>query len=113
MRLVINVFALLVVAYVVPGFVLVDIWSAIVAAVIIGAVNTFVRPLVQLLALPITLATFGIFALIINVLLLWIVSLIVPGFDIANFLTAFVASVLLTLVSWFLEQACSRINFGR
>lgn len=104
MRLVINVFALLVVAYVVPGFVLADLWSAVVAAVIIGAVNTFVRPLVQLLALPLTLATLGVFALFINVLLLWTVSLIVPGFEIANFLTAFVASILLTLVSWFLGR---------
>jgi putative membrane protein len=104
MRLAINVFALLVVAYIVPGFILVDLWSAVVAAIIIGVVNTFIRPFVQLVALPITLMTFGLFALIINVLLIWGVSVVVPGFEIAGFTTALIGSVVLSLVSWFLAR---------
>lgn len=103
-RLGVNVLALFVVAYIVPGFVLKDIWSAVVAAVIIGVVNTFIRPILQLVALPLSLLTFGIFAFLINVLLLWGVSFVVPGFEIESFTTALVASIALALVSWFLQK---------
>jgi len=103
-RLAINVFALLIVAYLIPGFVLADITAAIVAAVVIGVVNTFIRPLLQLIALPISILTFGLAAFFINVALLYLTSKVVPGFEIANFVTAIIASVVLSLVSWFLNK---------
>lgn len=104
MRIAVNTLALFVVAYIVPGFILADIWSGIVAAILIGVVNTFIRPILQLIALPISLMTFGIFAFLINVLLLWGVSFVVPGFEIANFTAALLASIALALVSWFLHK---------
>ena len=104
MRLAINVFALYVVEYLVPGFKLDNIWAATVAAVVIGIVNTFIRPILQIITLPISIATFGIYALLINVALLYVASLIVPGFEIANFTTAIIASVALSFVSWFLSR---------
>jgi putative membrane protein len=107
LRLAINVAALLVVEYVLPGFHLATIWTAVVAAIVIGVVNTFIRPILQLIALPISILTFGIAALLINVLLLWGTSKIVPGFVIANFWTAFFASILLSLVSWFMHTLAS------
>lgn len=103
-RLGINVFALFVVAYLVPGFQLTDIWSAVVAAIVIGVANTFIRPILQLITLPISILTFGIFAFLINVFLLWMVSFVVPGFEIVNFTTAIIASIVLTFVSWFLNK---------
>lgn len=103
-RLAINVFALLVVAYLVPGFVLDNFWSAVVAAIMIGVVNTFIRPVIQLIALPLTLLTFGLAAFLINVLMLWLASAIVPGFTIASFASALIASILLSLISWFLGK---------
>ena len=104
MRLSVNVFALLVVEYVVPGFSLASFWTAVVAAVVIGIVNTFIKPILQLIALPISLLTFGITAFLINVLLLWGSSKIVPGFMIADFNTALFASIVLSLTSWFLHK---------
>jgi putative membrane protein len=104
MRLAVNVVALLVVAYVIPGFIISDLLTAIVTAIVMGAINTFIRPFVHLLALPISLMTFGIFAFFINVAFLWVISMIVPGFTIVDFSTAIVASILLTLVSWFLHS---------
>ena len=106
-RLVVNVLALLVVEYIVPGFTLTNIQVAIIAAIVIGMVNTFIRPLLQLIALPISIFTFGLFAFIINVLLLWGVSIAVPGFEISGFLTAVIASILLSLVSCFLHKLAS------
>lgn len=103
-RLAINVFALYVVEYIVPGFSLSGVWSATVAAIVIGIANTFIRPFLQIITLPISLVTFGLFALLINVALLYGASLLVPGFEIKNFLTAIIASVALSLVSWFLAR---------
>jgi len=106
-RLAINVFALFVVEYLVPGFHLAGLWTAVVAAIVIGVVNTFIRPIVQLIALPISILTFGIAAIIINVLLFWGASMLVPGFTIDGFLTALVASLVLSLVSWFMHRLAS------
>lgn len=106
-RLAINVLALLVVEYLVPGFELAGYQAAIVAAIIIGVVNTFIRPILQLIALPISVITLGISAFLINVLLLWLVAYFVPGFDISSFMTAIIASILLSLVSWFLNRLAS------
>lgn len=103
-RLAVNVFALFVVEYLVPGFVLSDYRAAIAAAVVIGVINTFIKPLVQLIALPLSIFTLGTVALIINVLFLWGAAYIVPGFEIDTFTTALIASVVLSLVSWFLSK---------
>jgi len=103
-RLAINVFALLVVEYLIPGFDFISVEAAIVAAVVIGVVNTFIRPILQIIALPITLLSFGIAAFFINVALLWGVAYVTPGFEIATFYTAIVASIVLSLVSWFLNK---------
>lgn len=104
MRLAVNVFALMIVEYLVPGFVLKDIWTAIVAAVVFGLVNTFIKPILQIITLPITILTLGLGAFLVNVFLLWGTSRIVPGFYIAGFWTAVVASIVLSLVTWFLHK---------
>lgn len=103
-RLGINVVALLVVEYLVPGFVLSDFTAAIVAAIVIGIVNTFIKPILQLIALPVSILSFGISAFLINVALLWLTAMFVPGFEIASFVTAIIASIVLSLVSWFLHK---------
>lgn len=104
-KIAINTISLLVVAYVLPGFIVADPQSAIVAAILLGVVNTFIRPILQIIALPISIMTLGIFAFFINVFLLWGVSSIVPGFEISSFLVASIASILLTLVTSFLEHS--------
>lgn len=103
LRLALNVLALFVVEYIVPGFHLAGIWTGVIAAIAIGVVNTFIRPILQIIALPISILTFGIAALLINVALLYGTSKFVPGFTIDSFWTAFIASIVLSLVSWFLH----------
>ncbi|MFH1971273.1 MAG: phage holin family protein [Patescibacteria group bacterium] len=103
-QLAINVFALLVVEYLIPGFILSDIKAAVVTAVVIGIVNTLIKPILQLITLPLSILTFGLTAFLINVLLLWLTSIYIPGFEITNFATAILASIMLSLVSWFLHK---------
>lgn len=104
LTLALNIFTLLIVAYLVPGFTFESLWTTVVTAVVIGVVNTFIKPVLQIVFLPISIITFGITAFLINVVLLWGISFVVPGFEIANFLTAVIASIVLTLVSWFLHR---------
>lgn len=104
-KLTINTVALLVVEFVVPGFALADLTTAVVAAVAIGVINTFIRPVVQILALPFSILTLGIGAFLVNVGLLWGAAAIVPGFEIDGFLSAVVAAIVLSLVSSFLHKA--------
>jgi putative membrane protein len=100
----VNVIALLIVEYILPGFTITNLWNAIVAAIIIGVINTYIRPILQLIALPLSILTLGIFAFLINVFLLMFASWIVPGFEITDFWTAVLASILLTLIGWFFRK---------
>lgn len=103
-RLALNVFTLYVVAFVVPGFHFDSFWTTVVASVIMGVVNTFIKPVLQIIFIPLSIITFGVTAFLINVVLLWAVSFLVPGFEIESFLTAVIASIALSLVSMFLHK---------
>jgi putative membrane protein len=107
MQLVLNIFSLYVVATIVPGVHIASVWSAVVAAVVIGAINTFIRPILQILALPISIVTLGVFALLINVFLFYLAAAIVPGFEVQGFGSAFLASTAMFFISWFLHKAGS------
>ena len=102
MKILINIFALLVVSYLIPGFYFENLWATVVTAVVIGVVNTYIRPILQILFLPLSIVTIGVTAFLINVVLLWGVSYFVPGFSIDSFLTAVISSLVLALVSTFL-----------
>lgn len=106
-KILVNALALYVVAYIMPGFSFESTQSLVVAAVILGVVNAFIKPILQIAALPISIITLGLGAILINVVLLWGVSYVVPGFTIDTFLTAVLSSLLLSLVSMFLNKATS------
>ncbi|SRR5258706_8556652 len=101
---VLNALALYIVARILPGFHLSDFSSALVAAIIIGLVNALIRPILLLLTLPISILTLGLFALVINALMLLLASAISPGFKIDGFWWAFLGSILLSLVSTILHS---------
>lgn len=74
--------------------------TALVAALVIGLINAFVRPLAQLFALPLTVLTLGLFALVVNALLFWLAAALVSGFRLRNgFLSALIGSLLLGLLN--------------
>jgi len=72
----------------------------IVAAVLLGIVNAFVRPLAFILTLPLTVLTLGLFLLVLNAGMVALVAWIVPGFEISGFWTAVGAALIVSLVSW-------------
>lgn len=90
---------LLLVANLVRG-VKVSGWGpALLGAIVLGLVNAFVRPVMILLTLPLTILTFGLFLLVVNALVLWLVAALVPGIQVRGFGAAFFGSLLLTLLN--------------
>lgn len=72
----------------------------IVAAIVLGVINAFVRPLAFILTLPITIVTLGLFLLVLNAGMVALVAWLVPGFQVAGFWTAVGAALIVSLVSW-------------
>jgi putative membrane protein len=104
-RLLINMAAILLMAYLLPKVIWVDgLFSAFMAALLLGIVNTLIRPLLILITLPITLLTLGFFLLVINGLLLWLVAALVRGFHVNGFWGAVFGSILISIISWVLSR---------
>ena len=75
----------------------------LVAALLLGFFNAVIRPVLLVLSLPFILVTLGFFILVVNALMLWIVGKLVPGFHVDGFWTAFFGSIVVSIVSWFLN----------
>jgi putative membrane protein len=97
-RWMLNIAGIIFTAYVIIGFDVTAV-GAIVGSIVLGFVNATIRPLLLLLTLPLNLLTLGLFTFVINGLMLWAVSMFVRGFEIQNFVTAFFAALILTVIS--------------
>jgi len=95
-----NAVALLLVPYIIPGVHLEDFYSALVAVLALGLVNTLLRPIFVLLTLPVTLLTLGLFLFVVNALLFWFVGDILSGFRVDGFLPALFGSIVYSVASW-------------
>ncbi|HEY5974797.1 MAG TPA: phage holin family protein [Geobacteraceae bacterium] len=102
-RWLINSTALLVVAHLVSGVSLANWQTVFVAALVLGLLNAFLRPVLILLTLPVTLLSLGLFTLVINAFLFYLAAHLVRGFQVAGFGQAFVASLVFSLVSFLLN----------
>ena len=101
----VNTLALAAVAYLMPSVSIASPAAALVAALVLGLVNTLVRPLLVLLTLPVTVLTLGLFILVINGLLFWAVGSFVPGFQVAGFWPGVIGALIYSVVSWALSAA--------
>ncbi len=99
-RWVINTLAVMLAAYLVPGVSVTNFWAALITALVMGLINAIVRPLVIILTLPVNILTLGLFTLVINALMFWLASAIVPGFYVAGFWPAFGGALIFWAVSW-------------
>ena len=102
-RLILNSFALIIADALVKGFAIRGFFSALLAALVLGAVNTLIKPVLVVLTLPITFFTLGLFIFIINGLVFWIASWVVPGFTVYGFWGAFWGAMITSIVSWVLN----------
>jgi putative membrane protein len=84
----------------VPGIRIDDATTLVLAGALLGVVNAFVRPVMIVLTFPITLATLGLFLLVVNAAMLGLVALLLPGFTVAGFWAAFFAAIIVSITGW-------------
>ncbi len=101
--------ALLLVAYLYPGVTVAGFGSALIAAFVLGLLNTLVRPLLVLLTLPVTLLTLGLFLFVINALMFWAAASVLQGFGVTGFVAALVGSLLYSVCSVIIDAATERL----
>lgn len=108
MRIIINWFisalVILVAAYILPGVHVETFTAALATAVVMGIINLLIKPLILILTLPLTIITFGLFALVINAFMIILASNIVPGFTVDGFWWALIFSIVLSLINSFVNN---------
>ena len=100
-----NAASLIFVAYVVPGITLEGYGAAFIAALVLGLVNTMIRPVLVILTLPITVVSLGLFYWVLNGLLFWAVGNVLHGFAVSGFWAATSGAFLYGLIAWILSKA--------
>jgi putative membrane protein len=99
LRWVLNAVALWLTSVVISGIVVDGVLPLFVAALVLGTLNTFLRPLLLVATLPINLLTLGLFTFVINGLMLWMTGSVVAGFHVSGFWSAVGGAILLSLIS--------------
>ena len=97
--LLINSVAIFFTAYLLKGVTVSRFLDAVIAAIVLALVNTFLKPVMIILSLPVTILTLGLFLLVINALLIMLVGAIVPGFQVKNFWWALLFSIVLSIIN--------------
>jgi len=100
----INAAALFLLKYVFPWVTVDSFGAAVIAALVLGLINTLIRPLFILLTLPVTLLTLGLFIFVINGLLFWWVGSFVDGFHVSGFWAGVFGAIVYSLISWALSS---------
>ncbi|SDG96933.1 MULTISPECIES: phage holin family protein [unclassified Duganella] len=99
----INALALLAVPYLMHSVDVTSIGAALVAALVLGLVNTLIRPVLLLLTLPVTVLSLGLFIFLVNGFMFWLVAQWVDGFHVDSYLSAVGGAVLYSIISWALS----------
>lgn len=99
-RMLITAISLWLAAMVVPGMALRGLGTVFGAALLLGIVNAFVRPVVILLTLPLTILTLGLFLLVVNAMMLGLVSVMFQGFTLGGFWSAIFGAIFVSFFGW-------------
>ena len=106
-RALVNAGTIALAAALIPGIRLDGAWPALLAGVVLGLVNAFVRPVLLILTLPLTIVTLGLFLLVLNGLCLALTAWVVPGFHLDGLLPAVLGALVISVVSWVLTAFVS------
>lgn len=98
-KILVNSIVVFVIGYLLKGIHVKNYWAALWAAILLAVVNAFIKPIVILLTLPITILTLGLFLLVINALMLLLIAALVDGLEIENFWWAVGFSILLSVMN--------------
>ena len=99
----INALALLAIKYIMPSITVDSFVTALIVAIVLGFINTLIRPIFVILTLPVTILTLGLFIFVINGLLFWAVGSFVPGFHVDGFWSGVFGAIIYSIISWALS----------
>ena len=108
--LLLNSLAFMISGYIVPGMGVENFGIAVLAAIILGLINTFIKPVLVFLTLPLNILTLGLFTFVINAIILWLVAAVVPGLTISGPLAAILGAVVLSVVSTVLSMVAKDLK---
>ncbi len=111
-KLLVNAFAVMVTAYLLPGVHVEGYFAAFVVVIVLGILNMIVKPILHILALPITIMTLGLFAIVVNAIVILLTARLVSGFSVDGFWWAVWFSIILWLVSWFFSKLATSRGQG-
>lgn len=103
LKLLVTSLAVFFSAYILPGVYLAGFPTAILVALLMGFLNAFLKPILVVLTIPLTLFTFGLFLLVINAVIIKLADYALDGFSVDSFLTAVLFSIIVSVVTWLLE----------
>lgn len=101
---IVSALAILASAYVLPGVHVASFTTALVAALVLGIINAFIKPVLIFLTLPITILTLGLFTFVINAFVIILAANLVPGFSVDSFWWALLFSIVLSVINSFLHK---------
>lgn len=108
MRLLVNGLAILIASFLLPGVHVDNMLNAIIVAAVLALLNAFIKPLLILLTIPITLFSFGLFLLVINAGMIMLADYIVPDFEVDGFWWALLFSIVLWAINSVFEASAKR-----
>jgi putative membrane protein len=103
-KLLVNALAVVISAYLLSGVFVDSLITAVIVALVLGLLNSFVKPILLILTLPITILTLGLFYLVLNVIIIYIADYFIGGFRVDGFVPALLFSFVLALVGWVLDR---------
>lgn len=113
LKLLVSSLAVFFAAYLLDGVHLSGFPAAIILAIILSLLNTFLKPILIILTIPFTVLSFGLFLLVINAFIILIADRLMPGFAVDGFFTALLFSIIVTLATWILEALAGKEKAGR
>jgi putative membrane protein len=102
-QILILTLAVILTSYLLPGITVKSFWTALLVAIVLALLNTFLKPLILFLTIPFTIMTFGLFVLVINALIIMLAGSLIRGFEVRGFWWAMLFSVILTIIQYLLE----------
>ena len=107
-KILLTAVAAVVAAYLLPGVTIDGFLTALIVALILSILNTFIKPILVILTIPITIVTLGLFLLVINAILVMVTDYFVDGFTVSGWLTAIIFSLIVSVVTYILNAIVDR-----
>lgn len=104
LRFVVFTLAIVAAAYFISGVFIEGLVPALIAGVLLTFIHSAIKPVIQIITLPINLITFGLFALVLNGVFFWFVSTLISGFSVADFTSAVWGAVTVSIVNWLFNK---------